>query len=135
MHSNKSYCFSFVLEKTVFPTSLTQKDWNCLLVYVFGFSHLNEHRFWHNFQKCLNPTCTYGLEKDTPHYLLDCHHNNSFRTDLTNSVKTFFVDFESLADSKKVEILLYGGSRCDDNKNNSILSASINYIKKTKRFD
>ena len=49
-----------------------------------------------------------------------------------NSVKTFVVDFESLSDSKKLEIVLYEDSRCDDNKNNSILSASINYI---TRFD
>ena len=48
-----------------------------------------------------------------------------------HSVKTFVVDFESLSDSKKLEIVLYGDSRCDDNKNNSTLSASINYIKKT----
>ena len=34
-----------------------------------------------------------------------------FRIDLTNSVKTFVVDFESLSDCKKVEILLYGDSR------------------------
>ena len=52
-----------------------------------------------------------------------------------NSVKTFVADSESLSDSKKVEICLYGGSLCDDNQNNSILSASGNYIKQTKRFD
>ena len=68
-------------------------------------------------------------------YLSHCHHNALFRTDLTNSVKTLVVDFESLSDSKKVEILLYGDSQCDDDKNNSTLSVSINRIKKTRRFD
>ena len=78
--------------------------------------------FWHNFQEC---TC--NLEKENnSHYLLHCHHNTPFRTDLTNSVETFVVDFESLSDRKKAEILLYGDSRCDNNQNNSILSASIN---------
>ena len=38
-------------------------------------------------------------------------------------------------ESEKVEILLYADPWCDDNQNNSILSAPINYIKKTKRFD
>ena len=52
-----------------------------------------------------------------------------------NTVKTFVADFESLPGSKKVEILLYGDSWCNDNQNNFILSASINYIKKTKPFD
>ena len=83
-----------------------------------GLSHLNKHQ-----------------TENTSHYLLHCHHNTPFRTALTNSVKTFIVDFVSLSDSKKVEILLYGDSQCDDNQNNSILSASLNYIKKTKGFD
>ena len=40
------------------------------------FSHLNDHRFGHNFQECLNPLCTCNLEKkNTFHYLLYCHHN------------------------------------------------------------
>ena len=100
-----------------------------------GFSHINEHCFRHNFQECLNPLCSCSLEtENTSHYLLHYHHNFPFRTDLTNSVKTFVVDFESLLDSKKVEILYYGDSWCDDNQNNSILSASINYINKSKRF-
>ena len=36
-----------------------------------GFSHLNEHRFRHNFQDCMNPLCSCSLEiEDTSHYLL-----------------------------------------------------------------
>ena len=69
------------------------------------------------------------------YYLLHCHHNTPFCTNLRNSVKTFVVDFESLSDSKEVETVSYGDSWCDDNKKNSILSASINYIKETKCFD
>ena len=78
--------------------------------------------FWHNFQEC---TCNLETENNS-HYLLHCHHDTPFRTDLTNSVETFVVEFESLSDRKKAEILLYGESRCDNNQNNSILSASIN---------
>ena len=66
---------------------------------------------------------------------MHCQHNTPFCTDLANIVKTFTVEFEALSNSKKVEILLYGDSRCDDNPKNSILSASINYIQKAKRFD
>ena len=94
-----------------------------------GFIHLNKHCFRHNFQKCLSALCTCSLEtENTSHYLLHCQHNTPFRTDLTISVKTFVVDFESLSDSKKVEMFLYGDSRCDDNQKDSILSASINNI-------
>ena len=99
-----------------------------LTCFPLGFSHLNEHHFWHNFQECLNPLCMCSLEtENTSQYLLHCHYHTLFYTDL--------VDFESLSDCKKVEILLYGDSRCNDNQSNSILSASINYIKKTKCFD
>ena len=77
-----------------------------------GFSHLNENRFRHNFQECLNALCICGLETgNSSHYLLHCHYNIPFRTDLTNSVKTFVVDFESLPGSKNVELLLYGDCR------------------------
>ena len=78
--------------------------------------------------------CSLEIENSF-HHLLHCHHNIPFRIDLPKSVKNFVVDFESLSGSKIIEILLYGDSRWDDNKNNSILSASINYIKKSKRFD
>ena len=94
-----------------------------------GFSHLNEHHFRQNFQEWLNPLCTCSLEiENISHYLLHCRHNAPFRIDVTNSVKTFVVDFESLSDSKKVDILLYEDCQCDDNKNSPILSASINCI-------
>ena len=84
----------------------------------FGFSHLNKNRFRHNFQECLNALCTCDLEtRNGSHYLLHCHYNIPFRIDLTNSVKTFVVDFQSLPGNKNVEI------------------TSISYIKKTKGFD
>ena len=34
----------------------------CLTHLRLNFSHLNEHRFRHNFQNCINPLCTCGLE-------------------------------------------------------------------------
>ena len=40
-----------------------------------GFSHLNEHKFRHNFQDCLNPLCLCSIEiEDTIHYLLHCQY-------------------------------------------------------------
>ena len=50
-----------------------------------GFSHLNEHRFRHNFQDCINPLCSCSLDiEDTSHYLLHCHHFVQHRIDLMN---------------------------------------------------
>ena len=38
-------------------------------------SHVNEHRFRHNFQECMNPVCSCSLEtEDISHYPLNCNH-------------------------------------------------------------
>ena len=50
---------------------------------------------------------------------------------IVNSVRDHF---ESLSDSSKRDILLYGYSRLDTNKNKFILVVSINYIKHSERF-
>ena len=61
-----------------------------------GFTHLNEHKFRHNFQDCLNPLCSCSLEiEDTSHYLLHCHHFSNHRIDLMNSVNLIIPNFES----------------------------------------
>ena len=100
-----------------------------------GFNHLTEHRFQHNFQDCMNPLCSCSLEiEDTSHYLLHCHHFSQCRTDLMNSVKSILENFESLSDNVQTDILLYGDSCLDGNKNKFILEATLTYIKSTDRF-
>ena len=98
-----------------------------------GFSHLNDHRSRHNFQDCMNPLCSLEIE-DTSHYLLHCHHFSQYRIDLMNSVKLILENFESFSDNVKKDILLYGDSRLDRNKNKFILEARLTYIKSTDRF-
>ena len=42
-----------------------------------GISHLNEHKFYHNYQDCLNPLCSCSLEiEDTTHYIV--HYQKLF---------------------------------------------------------
>ena len=44
-----------------------------------GLSHLNEHRFRHNFKDCINPLCSCSLEvENTLHFFLHCHHYSTF---------------------------------------------------------
>ena len=100
-----------------------------------GFSHLNEHRFRHNFQECMSPVCSCSLEiEDTSHYLLHCLHFPIHRIDLMNSVKSICINFEYMTNNKKITLLLYGDSRFDENKNKFILQSSIKYVKTTERF-
>ena len=100
-----------------------------------GLSHLNEHRFQHNFQDCLNPLCSCSLEiEDTSHYLLHCHHFSHHRVALMNSVKSICDNFDSMSDNVKEDLLLYGDWRFDENKNKVIFKATINYIKNTEKY-
>ena len=74
-----------------------------------GFSHLNKHRFRHNFENCINPSCSCTLvTEDALHYLVHWHHFLQYRLDLMNSVKSVLDNFESLLDNDKKDILLYG---------------------------
>ena len=88
------------------------------------FSHLNEHRFQHNFENCINPLCSCSLETDFSQH----------RFDLMNSVKCVLGNFEYLSDNDEKGILLYGDSRLDNNKNKFILEATLSYIKDSERF-
>ena len=99
------------------------------------FTHLNEHKFRHNFQDCQNPLCSWSLEiEDTSHYLLHCHHFSNHRIDLMNSVNLIISNFKSMNDNIKKDILLYGDSRFDENKSKIILEATINFWKNSERF-
>ena len=51
-----------------------------------------------------------------------------------NSVISVLDSFESLSDNIKKEILLYGDSWLDNNKNKFILEATLNCIKNSERF-
>ena len=98
-------------------------------------SHLNEHRFRHNFQDCLNPLCSCSLEiENTLHYLMHCHHFSSNRIVLMNSVVSVFSDFESLSDNTKKDVLSYGEPSLDLNKNKFILEATLTFIKSSEKF-
>ena len=77
-----------------------------------GLSHLNEHRFRHNFKDCINPLCSCSLEvENTLHFFLHCHHYSTFRMGLMNKVNQIDENFSYLSDDNKVSPLLYGDSR------------------------
>ena len=100
-----------------------------------GFSHLNEHRFRYNFQKCINPLCSCSLEtENTLHYLLHCNHFSQNRINLMNSVNSVFENFNILSDNIKTDALLYGDPRLDGESNKIFLEATISYIKTSERF-
>ena len=41
-----------------------------------GISHINEHRFNHNFRDCVNPLCPCSLEvQSSSHFFVHCHYH------------------------------------------------------------
>ena len=100
-----------------------------------GLSYLSAHRFYHNFQECLNPLCSCSVEtEDTTYYLLHCRYSSNQRPDLMNSVNSVIQNFEFMSENNKKDLLLFGDSRFDENKNKVILEATITFIKKSERF-
>ena len=85
--------------------------------------------------KTLNPLCLCSLEiEDTIHYLLHCQYFSEHCINLINSVNSVSDNFESFSDNDKRDILLYGDTRFNTNKNKFILESTITYIKNTDRF-
>ena len=98
---NRLFSFIRLFQNNIFnifdPTGL-----KFLTLLRSGFSHLNEHKFRHNFHDCMNPFCSCSIEiEDTLHYLLHCHHFNNICIDLMNSAKSVYDNFESLSDKDK----------------------------------
>ena len=95
-------------------------------------SHLNEHRFNHNFDSCINPLCSCSLEvESTKHFFLHCHHYSNIRKTLLNTVE--MIDKSIL--NYFIEILLFGNCKFSLDRNSFIIKTFINYIENSERFD
>ena len=101
-----------------------------------GFSHLNEHKFRHNFQDCLNPLCSCGLEVETTnHYFLHCHYYSDIGKTLWDTVKEISnICLSDFSDETLVNLLLHGNSIFSHEENNEVIKASINFILSSERF-
>ena len=100
-----------------------------------GLSHLHDHKFKHGFLDSLNPICSCGLDVEiTCHYLLHCPNFTDERSILLNIV---LISKSSLTscDASIVKLLLNGDKSLDLGTNILILSATVNIILSSKRFD
>ena len=99
-------------------------------------SHLNEHKFHHNFQDTVNPLCLCNTETETiSHYLLRCSLFSERRTKLLESLSNLDNTLLNHCDDDIVNILLYGSSTYGFPTNNKILSLTVDFLESTKRFD
>lgn len=93
-----------------------------------GLSQLNENKFRHKFQECINPLCSFSRQiEDKSHYLLHCNHFTFLCINLMNNVKHICDNLEILTNNNKITLHLARGSCLVENKNKTILQPSITY--------
>ena len=90
----------------------------------FGFSHLSEHKFRHNFSDSLNPPFYCYLESEsTLHFVLRCENCNTLRGALITDLKNINDDITSLNENDLLHIILYGIKNFDNNMNISTVNS------------
>ena len=100
-----------------------------------GLSHLNQHKFNHNFQDCLNPLCSCSLEVESvSHFFLHCHYYSNIDPTFLNELQSIDINLLNQEDYIVVEVLLYGSTKFDTIQNFRLLSFSVDYILKSERF-
>ena len=99
-----------------------------------GLSHLRERKFKHSFQDSLNPFCSRGLDiESTVHFLLHCPAYIIERRTLLSTLVTTDNNLLDLCEQVLIRTLLFGSNSFDTDAH--VLSATIEYILSTKRFD
>ena len=85
-------------------------------------SHLNEHKFNHNFTDCVNPLLPCSLEvESSSHFFLHCHYHKDIRKTLFHELP--LVDENILNQSDHEIVLLV------------LLESAIKFILKSERFN
>ena len=101
-----------------------------------GLSHLREHKFKHSFQDSINPLCSCSLDiESTIHYFLHCPQFIIERHTLLNTISQIDNKLLDSNESNLIQHLLFGDPSKGTETNTEILSATVNYVLTTKRFD
>lgn len=98
-------------------------------------SPLRSHKHRHNFQDTPtdNCICNQGIE-DTYHFLFSCRFSAAHRAYLAVEVTSILRKHNLLNLANDVDLYLYGNNNLPVEDNKKILLATIEYIKRTKRF-
>ena len=103
-----------------------------------GLSPLRHHKKRHRFIDTPNDTCRCGKGiETTDHFLLECSLFKIHRARLLsviNPITSKLYPWDSVTNSVRSDLLLYGDEKLNPTENLSILRATINYIQDTERF-
>ena len=98
-----------------------------------GLTHLNEHRFNHNFEDYINPLCLGSLEVESTAHL-HCHNFENIKNTLLNNLNGINGDNGNCSDSSLSKLILYGNPKFSLQQNSVIINTPIEYIINSKRF-
>ena len=100
------------------------------------FSHLNEHKFRHNFKDALSPMCDCGSETETTdHFFQRCPFFAINRQKILNDLLRIDPSLRNLKDELLLGIISYVSEKYKDTVNKEILLHTVSSIKNTKRFE
>ena len=101
-----------------------------------NFSHLNEHKFRHNFRDTVYTmrSCGAGIET-TDHYLFRCQNFTLVRSSFLIRVFEINVEFRNMNDLTLTSLLLFGSEKQTFDVNKKILNLTIQFLKDYGRFD
>ena len=100
------------------------------------FSHLNEHKFRHDFKDALSAMCDCSSETETTdHFLLCCPFIAINRQKLLNDLLKIDPSLRNLKVELLLDIVLYGSDKYNDTVSKEILLHTISFIKNPKRFE
>ena len=101
-----------------------------------GFSHLKEHKFWHNLQVAINPLCTCGnFVESTTHFFLHYTHFSNQRLTLINKIKDINKRIFEKIDPLITQTLLFGDEKLSITDNKFTLEAASQFLISLERFD
>ena len=99
-------------------------------------SHLNEHKFRHNFKDTMSPMSDSVSETETTdHFFLRCPFFAINRQNLLNDLLKIDPSLRNLKDKLLLDVIFYGSDMCKDTVKKEILLHTISFISNTKRFE
>ena len=101
-----------------------------------NFSHLNEHKFQHNFKETINPMCSCGFELETTdQYLLRCKLYADLRLDLLNNIYTINQSLKYSSEEQLLSVLLFGFEDFTLDTNANIPRRTMEFLNTIERFN
>ena len=101
-----------------------------------GLSHLNKHRFNHNFQNCINLLHSCSLEiESTFHFLVPCHNYRNICVTLLNSIAEIIGNTFNINDECLVNLLLFDSIKYTEIDSSHIVNTTIKYLLDSGRFN